>query len=97
MIPVSVIDVKIKEFEEIAKIPKLSYERQYIIASVVIPMLEELKKEAIPSLEQKINDRIAYLEEAGNFDPSLTLIIDGVNWSKELIESRIDELRKLLE
>jgi hypothetical protein len=47
-------------------------------------------------LEQRIRDRIAYLEKAIVAGTSDLVTKDGVAWSKELHQTRIDELRKLI-
>lgn len=48
-------------------------------------------------LEQKIKDRIAFLETAIIAGTSDLVTRDGVAWSKELHQTKIDELRKLVE
>ena len=96
MIPLSVIDAKIKEFQEILKYDPITEDRKWIIVSVVIPTLEDLKKEATPSpdLEQKIKDRIKEL------DYEKTLPHGYTEHECKIIQIELrdllDELRKLL-
>jgi hypothetical protein len=94
MIPLSVVDALILKLEKQQKEMGATLQRLY-----KIEILQEIKKEAIPSpseLEQKIKARIAYLEKAIVAGPSDLVTKDGVAWSKELHQARLDELRKLL-
>lgn len=100
MIPLSVIDAQIKEVEELAQMATMDYAKKWVLIAYVKPMLEEIKKEASPSpIEQKIKDRIAFLEPMSLNEPlpdPETYIHDDMV-KTILIQERIDELRKLLE
>ena len=92
MIPLSVIDAEIDYLKNECWINEPNWVEK------VVNVLEKLKKEAIsfpifsimePSLEQKIKDRIAFLES-----PRLIT----ANLFDNMLDARIvDELRKLLE
>ena len=90
MIPLSVVDARIKELWDYI-------DKNYVTKSTFYPTtrieeLERIKKEAIPTpepLEQKIKARIAELEKEVYYEnKSNTRLIGN--------EARIDELRKLL-
>ena len=91
MIPLSVVDSQIKNFKAIAKYDPLEDPITQYIINVVIPVLEGLKKEAtLEPIEQKINDRIAELEQEKKEAEGKRGIFTNC-----LIE-KIEELRKLL-
>jgi hypothetical protein len=86
MIPLSVVDALILKLEKQQKEMGATLQRLY-----KIEILQEIKKEAIPSpseLEQKIKARIAELESEKY----------QLGWSETFEQRRnlIDELRKLL-
>ena len=93
MIPLSVIDAKIKELKELGNEGSISTGKS---CSFAIYILEAIKKEAtlVQPIEQKINDRIAELQSERTDLPDIEF--PDYETPNHEIDTRIDELRKLL-